>query len=69
MLKILIVQTCRIIKYRHGFFERHAVLLEVAEGLPSVPREHISVYTLSQGFCQAAGFEAAFEPRARAALA
>jgi hypothetical protein len=45
------------------------VLLEVAEGLPSVPREHISVYTLSQGFCQAAGFEAAFEPRARAALA
>jgi hypothetical protein len=38
-----------------GFLERHAVLLQVAQGLPGVPREHISVYTLIQRECKEYG--------------
>jgi hypothetical protein len=29
------------------------VLFQVAEGLPAVPRKHISVYTLIQASCKA----------------
>ena len=35
-----------------GFLEGHAVFLQVAQGFPGVPREHITVYTLIQRGCK-----------------
>lgn len=46
MLGVVPIQSFRVAENGSGFFERHAVLLEVAQGFSGIPREHITVYTL-----------------------
>ena len=40
--------------------EGHAVFLQVAQGFPGVPREHITVYTLIQRGCKEEGLSFLF---------
>jgi hypothetical protein len=49
---IVPVERVRISENSGGLLERDAVLLQVAQGLPSVPRERITVYTLIQRGCK-----------------
>jgi len=46
VLGVVPIQSFRVAENGSGFFERHAVLLEVAQGFSGIPREHITVYTL-----------------------
>lgn len=46
MLRVIPIQRFGIAENSGGFFKRHAVLLEVAQGFSGIPREHITVYTL-----------------------
>ena len=46
VLGLVPIQSFRVAENGSGFFERHAVLLEVAQGFSGIPREHITVYTL-----------------------
>jgi hypothetical protein len=46
VVQVAPIQPIRIGKDRGSFLERDAVFGEVAECLPRVPGEHISVYTL-----------------------
>ena len=52
VLKIVPVEGFGVTEDSGGFLEGHAVFLQVAQGLPGVPREHISVYTLIQEGCK-----------------
>src|SRR2546426_2444686 len=62
VLGIVPVQRLGVTENGGSFLERHAVLLQVAQGLPGVPREHIIVYTLIQAECK----EEALEGQAKA---
>jgi len=57
MLRVLPFEGIRIAENGCGFFERHAMLLQVAQGFPGVPREHISVYTLIRAGCKVLGWQ------------
>ncbi len=52
VLKIVRVESFGVTENSGGFLKRHAVFLQVAQGFPGVPREHISVYTLIQEGCR-----------------
>ena len=46
MFKVFPVQAVRIGEDRRSFFKEDAMLLSIPDGLPRVPGEHITVYTL-----------------------
>jgi hypothetical protein len=52
MLEIIPIQSLGIAENGGRFLERNAVLSQVANGLASVPRKHINVYTLIKSRCQ-----------------
>jgi len=61
MLGIFPIHSKRVAENCRSFFKGDAVLLEIAQGLCGVPREHINVYTLITTVCQLwAGSEALF---------
>src|SRR5712692_7894709 len=62
--EIMPVERFRVTENGGSFLERHAVLLQVAQGLPGVPREPIIVYTLIQAECK----EEALEGQAKATV-
>lgn len=49
MLRVVPIEGFRVTENAGGLFKGHAVLLEVAQGFSSIPREHIYVYTLIRG--------------------
>ena len=53
MLRVVPIQRFRIAENGGGLLKGHAVLLEVAQSLSGIPREHISVYTLIRGVWEA----------------
>jgi hypothetical protein len=46
MFGVVPIQSFGIAENSSALFERHAVLLEAAQGFAGIPREHILVYTL-----------------------
>ena len=52
MLEVIPIQSLGIAENGGRFLERNAVLSQVANGLASVPRKHINVYTLIKSRCQ-----------------
>jgi len=52
VLGIVPVERLGVTENGGSLLEGHAVLLQVAQGLPGVPREHIYVYTLIQRECK-----------------
>ena len=57
MLRVVPVKGFGIAENGRGFFKRHAMLLQVAESFPGVPRKHISVYTLIRVRCKVRGWQ------------
>src|SRR5579859_736724 len=49
MLGVVPVEAFRVAENGGGLFKGHAVLLQVAQGLSGIRREHIIVYTLIRG--------------------
>ena len=52
MLGIVPVERLGVSEDDRSLLKRHAVFLQVAQGFPGVPREHITVYTLIQRECK-----------------
>src|SRR6266852_6073324 len=52
VLRIVPIERFRVTENGGSLLERHAVLLQVAQGFPGIPREHITVYTLIRRGCK-----------------
>jgi len=52
MTNICPVQCIRVTEHRCSFFKGHPVFRKIADGLPRIPSEHITVYTLIRTPCQ-----------------